>query len=105
MTFHRISFLMIFSSVWVAEWQPFGKELLTRLTICIFVFRLFVILVSSHFGFEGWIWVLIALVAGLCLLFTFFCLTHFRRTQMFACDVIKASSFARNFALSFIYTQ
>ena len=23
-----------FSSVWVADWPPFGKELLTRLTIC-----------------------------------------------------------------------
>ena len=25
---------IIFSSVWVAEWPSFGKELLTRLTIC-----------------------------------------------------------------------
>ena len=25
---------IIFSSVWVAEWLSFGKELLTRLTIC-----------------------------------------------------------------------
>ena len=25
---------VIFSSVWVAEWPPFGKELLTQLTIC-----------------------------------------------------------------------
>ena len=23
-----------FSSVWVAEWPPFGKKLLTRLSIC-----------------------------------------------------------------------
>ena len=34
MTFHRMFVNMIFSSVWVAEWPPFGKELLTRLTIC-----------------------------------------------------------------------
>ena len=25
---------IIFSSIQVAEWPPFGKELLTRLTIC-----------------------------------------------------------------------
>ena len=25
---------IIFSSVWVAGWPPFGKELLTQLTIC-----------------------------------------------------------------------
>ena len=27
-------FILSFISVWVAEWLPFGKELLTRLTIC-----------------------------------------------------------------------
>ena len=31
---------------------------------------LFVILVISQFGFEGWIWVLIALGPDLCILFT-----------------------------------
>ena len=37
-----------------------------------FVFCLFVILVVSHFGFGGWIWVLqIASVPGLCVLLTF----------------------------------
>ena len=36
-----------------------------------FVFCLFVILVFSRFGFEDWIWVLIASVPGLCILFTF----------------------------------
>ena len=30
------------------------------------------ILVISCFGFEGWIWVLIASVPDLCILFTFF---------------------------------
>ena len=29
------------------------------------------ILVISRFGFEGWIWVLIASVPGLCIVFTF----------------------------------
>ena len=55
-----------FSSIWVAEWSPIGKELLTRLTICSFcIVSLFVILVISRFGFEGWIWVLIASTPGL----------------------------------------
>ena len=34
MTFHLMCGHIIFSSVWVAEWPHFGKELLTRLTIC-----------------------------------------------------------------------
>ena len=34
MTFHLMFVYIIFSSVRAAEWQPFGKELLTRLTIC-----------------------------------------------------------------------
>ena len=33
-TFHLKCVHIIFSSVWVAEWPPFGKKLLTRLTIC-----------------------------------------------------------------------
>ena len=34
MTFHLTYVHIIFSSVSVAEWPPFGKQLLTRLTIC-----------------------------------------------------------------------
>ena len=34
MTCHLMSVHIIFSSVWVAEWLSFGKELLTRLIIC-----------------------------------------------------------------------
>ena len=34
MTFHLMCVHLNFSSVWVAEWPPFGKKLLTRLTIC-----------------------------------------------------------------------
>ena len=37
----------------------------------LFVLWLFVILVISCFGLEGWIWVLIASVPDLCILFTF----------------------------------
>ena len=34
-TFHHRMFInIIYSSGWVAEWPPFGKELLTRLTVC-----------------------------------------------------------------------
>ena len=35
------------------------------------IFWLFVILVISHFGFEGWILVLIDSVRDVCILFTF----------------------------------
>ena len=34
MKFHFMFVYIIFSSVWVAEGLPFGKELTTRLTIC-----------------------------------------------------------------------
>ena len=46
------------------------KELLTRLTICSPCILLSEILVISCCGFEGWIWVLIPSVPGLCILFT-----------------------------------
>ena len=62
---------IICSSVWVAEWPPFGKELLTRLNICSLC--ILSICNSSYFpfGFEGGIWVLIAPVTGLCILVTY----------------------------------
>ena len=41
--FHLMCVYIIFSSVWVAEWPPFWKELITRLTIFLFVFLLIVI--------------------------------------------------------------
>ena len=34
MTFHLMYVHVIFSSVKVAEWPPFGRELLTLFTIC-----------------------------------------------------------------------
>ena len=33
-TFHLMCDYIIFSLVWVAEWPPFGKELLTWVTTC-----------------------------------------------------------------------
>ena len=64
--------LFLFSSVCVAEWSPLGKELLTRLIICslCIVFDYVLILVISRFGFEHWIWILIASVPDLCIHFT-----------------------------------
>ena len=50
---------IIFSSVNVAEWPPFGTELLTRLTVCSLSF--ICIFSISRFGFEDRVWVLILL--------------------------------------------
>ena len=44
------------------------KTLLTRLIICSICICLIVILVISDFCFEGWIWVLVTSVPGLCIL-------------------------------------
>ena len=52
-----------FSSVWVAEWPPFRKELPLGLPYVLFVIK---ILVLFSFGSEGDIWVLIAPVPGHC---------------------------------------
>ena len=54
--FHLTRVYIIFSSVSVAEWPPFGKYLLTRLTNMFS--RILNIsnikhVVISHFGFEG----------------------------------------------------
>ena len=58
MTFHLMCVHIIFSLVWVAELPPFGKELLTRLTIC--SLRILTICNFSYFpfSFEDWISVL-----------------------------------------------
>ena len=60
MTFYLTCVYIIFSSVWVAVLSPFGKELLTRLTI--FSLCILTICNFSNFPFWllGWIWVLIA---------------------------------------------
>ena len=57
-------------SVWVAAWPLFGKELLTRLTICSFCILTICNFSFSRFGVEGCIWGLIASVPGLCILLT-----------------------------------
>ena len=79
--FHLICAYIIFGSVSVAEWPTFGKQLLTcqwltLCSLCLF-FLLIVILVISHFGFEGWILVLSASVPDICILFTFISNTPF----------------------------
>ena len=72
-TFH-LTCVHYFSLVWVGEWPPFGKKLLTRLAICsLLYFDYFLILFISRLGLGrgGWIWVLIASVPDLCILLTF----------------------------------
>ena len=58
-----------FSSVWVSECPSFVKELLTRLTICSLCILTICNFSYLPFCFEGLIWVLIASVPGLCILF------------------------------------
>ena len=43
--FHVMFVHYTFSSVWVAEWPPFGKKLPARLAIVLIVFCLFVIFI------------------------------------------------------------
>ena len=71
MTFHLMFVHYTFSSVWVAEWPPFGKELTIRfalsshciLSICNFSY--------FPFGFESGVRLFIASVPVHCLLVTF----------------------------------
>ena len=51
-TFHLMFVQIILSLVWVIEWPPFWKELLTRLTICCLC-----ILTICNFSFFP-VWVL-----------------------------------------------
>ena len=66
MTFHLMCVHIIFSSVLVAEWPSVWKELLTPYNMFSLYFDNWYFLL-----FKGWIWVLIAAVSGLCILFTF----------------------------------
>ena len=68
MTFHLMCVYItcMLSSVWIAEWPPFGKELLTRLAVCSLC--ILTICSFSYFGFEGWVWALISSVSGLWML-------------------------------------
>ena len=71
MTFHLKYVKMFFSSVYVAEWPPFRKELPVRLTLC--SLRIISVCNFSYFPFrfEGRIWDLIAPIPGHCLLVSF----------------------------------
>ena len=74
----------IFSSVWVAEGPPFGKELFTRLTICPLCILTICNVSDFRVGFQGLIRVLIASVPGFCIRFTCFTITFssFARKEM-----------------------
>ena len=68
---------MKFSKVKVADWPHFGEnaahtvKLYVVFVLCLlFVLCIFVILIVSHFGFEGGTLILIAPVPGHCLPFT-----------------------------------
>ena len=57
--------LYYFSSVSVAECPPFGKKLLTRLTICSLCILTICNISYFPFWFKVWIWFLIASVPDL----------------------------------------
>ena len=76
--------------VWVAEWPPFGKLLLIRLAFCPHCICLFVILVISHFGFEGRICLLIAPVPVHCFLIT--CTAKIKNHEIFSMFVQSNSN-------------
>ena len=63
-----------FSSVWVAEWPPFGKQLPARLAICSHCILSIcnIYLFISRFGFKSGICLLIAPVPVHCFSITFF---------------------------------
>ena len=52
-TFHLLFVHIIFSSVGVAEWPPFGKEL--SVDICFLCILTIYNFSFSHLGLEGWI--------------------------------------------------
>ena len=58
-------------SVYVAEFQLWGKSCSLRYPYVLHVLCLFVIIVNSHFGFEEMILGQIVQVQGNCLSFTF----------------------------------
>ena len=54
----------------VAEWPPFGRELLIWFTACFLCIMTYCNSFISQFGFDGGTLVLIVSVPGLCLSFT-----------------------------------
>ena len=67
-----------FSSVWVAEWPPFGNSCPLGWPLVLIVFCIFVIIFISRFGFKIGIWLLIAPVPGYCFSITFHVTEHSR---------------------------
>ena len=71
MTFHLTCVHIILVRFVLLSGHLFGNSCSLGWPCVLIVFCLFVILVISRFGLEGRIWVLIASVPGLCILFTF----------------------------------
>ena len=69
--FHLIFAHYAFSSVWVADWPPFGKKLPAWLAICSHRLLSICILFISHFGFKSGILLLIAPVPVHCFSISF----------------------------------
>ena len=66
------------------EWPPFGKELLTWLTVCSLCFIMYI----CNFSLFT-VWVLLAPVPDHCFHFTLFELRHEKLYQLFACAKTK----------------
>ena len=73
MIFHFMFVHYTFSSVWVADWPPFGKKLPDRLAICSHCILSIcnIYLFISRLGFKSGICLLIALVPVHCFSITF----------------------------------
>ena len=70
MTFHLMCVRIILVRFRLLSCHLLGNSCSLGWPYVLFVFWLFVILVMTRFGFEGWIWVLIASVVDLCIRFT-----------------------------------
>ena len=80
---------IIFSSVLVAEWPYFKKELLPLLTICSLCILTLCNFSFFPFWFKGWIWVLIASVPDVGILFTFKYDVRGVNAHTFICLIMK----------------
>ena len=70
-TFHLMFIYITFSSVCVAVWPPFGKELPIRLAMCSNCILSICNFIFSRFVLKGGVWFLIAPVPVHCLIVTF----------------------------------
>ena len=70
--FYLIFVYYAFSSVWVADWPPFGKMLPAWLAICSHrLLSICIFLFIFHFGFKSGIWLTIDPVPVHCFSITF----------------------------------